>query len=200
MKIRLEWRHRPGITFAILDDPDHPESRLGVWASQVRVAADLQLGHVVVTSPRPIRLSLQQGTSWKRLGETPVEWRQPPGGLRLRLNDGNAPPQDIDTLVEPGQTLRVAFQPGSAPEPARKGRISRWELSAWGASALCLAGGLWYSLEMERAYSRYSRLEASNSPDEFGDRWAEVRQANLLRNILLSGAGAFLAGALYLHF
>ena len=198
VKLRFEWRHRPGTTLAILDDPDHPESRIGLWASQVKVAADLQLGTVAIASPLPAKVSiLAPNTSWRPLGETPQEWSQAPGRITLRLSREGLT-RDIDTLLESGQRLRLdapAF-PTPGPKPAR----SRWSAPLWGASALCLAGGLWYSLEMERAYSRYSRLDESNSPQDFSDQWSEVRSANLLRNILLAGSGVFLAGALYLHF
>jgi hypothetical protein len=198
VKLRFEWRHRPGTTFAILDDPDHPESRVGLWASQVKVAADLQMGTVAITSPLPTKVSLlASNSSWRALGETPQEWSQAPGRFTLRLSrEGQT--RDIDTLLESGQRLRLDAPvfPATTPDKPR----SRWSIPLWGASALCLAGGLWYSLEMERAYSRYSRLDASNSPQDFDDQWDEVRNANLLRNILLSCSGAFLAGALYLHF
>lgn len=197
VKLRLEWRHQPGLSFALLDDPDHPESRIGLWASQLRVAADLQLGHVDVSSPVPTPLARLTGRTWVSQGETPVGWAQPPGPVRLRIGTRGDARRDLDTIVESGQSLRLAIPaPATPPKPRR----SRWELPMWGASALCLVGGLWYSLETERAYSRYSRLDASNPSADFDDSWAEVRRANLLRNILLAGSGSFLAGALYLHF
>lgn len=196
VKLRLEWRHRPGASLALLDDPDHPELRMGLWASQVKVAADLQLGHVSLVAPLPVKVSIARGTSWKRLGETPLDWRQPPGQLRLRLEAKGSVQRDLDTLLEAGQSLRLNLPAPAAPANKR----SRWAIPLWSASALCLAGGLWYSLEMERAYSRYSRLDASNSPEEFDDKWSEVRQANLLRNGLLIASGAFLAGAVYINF
>lgn len=196
VKLRLEWRHRPGTSLALLDDPDHPESRMGVWASQVKVAADIQLGHVSLVAPLPVKVSLAQGDSWKRLGETPLDWMQAPGPLRLRLESKGHVQRDLDTLLEAGQTLRL-----NLPAPATStNHRSRWAIPLWSASALCLAGGLWYSLEMESAYSRYSRLDASNSPEEFDNAWSEVRRDNLLRNILLVSSAAFLSGALYLHF
>lgn len=198
VKLRFEWRHRPGTTLAILDDPDHPESRIGLWASQVLVAANLQLGHISVTAPRPAKVSHLHGSSWSAIGETPQEWSQPPGQLRLRLEFHGDDPRDIDTLLEAGQTLRLNVVPTS-PAPSRN-RRSRWAIPLWSASALCLVGGLWYSLEMERAYSRYSRLDSSNSAQEFDDKWGEVRQANTLRNALLASSGVFMAGAIYLHF
>lgn len=197
VRLRLEWRHRPGTTFAILDDPDHPESRIGLWASQVKVAADLQLGTVSVTSSLPAKLSILHGSAWRNLGETPQEWTQAPGRLTLRLSrDGSS--RDLDTLLESGQRLRLDAP--TLPIVNSGKRRSRWAAPLWGASALCLAGGLWYSLEMERAYSRYSRLDESNSPQDFSDQWSEVRTANVLRNVFLTCSGAFLAGALYLHF
>lgn len=198
VKLRFEWRHRPGTTLAILDDPDHPETRTGLWASQVMVAANLQLGRISVTAPRPATVSHFHGSSWKTVGETPQEWAQPPGQLRLRLEFDGDSPRDIDTLLEAGQTLKLNFVP-SSPAPARN-RRSRWAIPLWSASALCLIGGLWYSLEMERAYSRYARLDSSNSAQDFDDSWGEVRQTNILRNALLASSVGFMAGALYVHF
>jgi hypothetical protein len=135
-----------------------------------------------------------ESASWRRWGETPLEWSQAPGPLQLRVQ-GAGFRKDLDTLLETGQSLKLHI---AAPPPAP--RRSRWEIPAWTASALCLAGGLWYSLEMEQAYARYARLDAQSPDAAFPAAWSEVRQANLLRNILLASSGAFLGGALYIHF
>jgi hypothetical protein len=195
VKVRVEWRHRGGTTIALLDDPDHPENQLGLWATQLFLTANLQLGRVEVLADRGLQVLLRtESASWRRWGETPLEWSQAPGPLQLRIQGGGVQ-KDIDTLLETGQSLKLRI---TTPPVAR--RRSRWELPAWTASALCLAGGLWYSLEMEQAYARYARLDAQAPDGAFSTAWSDVRQANLLRNVLLAGSGTFLAGALYVHF
>jgi len=194
LKVRMEWRHRSGTTIALLDDPDHPESQLGLWASQLALTANLQLGRVEILADRSVQVLLRTETAtWRRWGSTPLEWSQAPGPLHLRLQ-GSGLQRDLDTLLEIGQALKLRI--ATPPAQAR----SRWEIPAWTASALCLAGGLWYSLQMEQAYARYARLDGQDPDPSFSTAWSDVRRANLLRNTLLAGSGTFLAGALYVHF
>lgn len=195
VRLRMEWRHQNGTTIALLDDPDHPETQLGTWASQVKLSANLQLARVTVLAERPVRVYQQEDDlTWRRLGEAPLDWTQAPGPLRLRVDASGSGKRDFDTTVETGQTLKWTLN--LPPAPAR----SRWSVPLWSASALCLAGGLWYSLEMERAYSRYARLDAHAPDAAFGSAWDRVENAQLWRNVLLTGSGTFLAGALYVHF
>jgi len=197
VKLRMEWRQHSGTAVALLSDPDHPEAQLGLWASQTLVTANFQRGQVTLVAEHPVTvLQSSDAQGWKRLGETPLDWSQAPGLLRLRVQANGSVAKDLDTVLEAGQTLRWNIPVPTKP-PARHTRL---EFSLIGASALCLVGGLWYSLEMERAYTRYSRLDAQSPDDAFGLAWNEVERDNLLRTILLAGSGTLLAGVLYVHF
>ena len=196
VKVRMEWRHLNGTTIALLDDPDNPESRLGIWATQIKVTADLQLARVSVTSEQAQNLYLRTPHApWRRLGHTPQEWLQAPGPLQLRAEARRTDAtRNLDTTLEGGQSLRWVVP--SAPAPAR----SRWTVPLWGVSALCLAGGLWYSLEVEKAYSRYSRLGPQDPDPSFSQAWQDVERAQTLRAAFFAVGGTALGGALYFQF
>ncbi|MCB9496858.1 MAG: hypothetical protein H6686_08255 [Fibrobacteria bacterium] len=195
VKIRLEWRHQSGSTIALLDDPDHPEQQLGIWARQVALSARLQLASVDLESEHPLLVRrLDDNDRWTRMGSTPVSWAQPPGRLRLSIHAPGQADRILDTLLMAGRSLRLSL-PSQPPKPK-----SFWEWPTLGASALCLAAGLWYSLEMDKAYAQYSRLDQSATPGEFSSSWDRVRSANLLRNSFLAGSGALLSVAAYIHF
>lgn len=196
VKVRMEWRHQNGTTIALLDDPDHPESRLGLWATQIKVTADLQLARVSVDADQAQNLFLRTPhTPWRRLGATPQEWLQAPGPLQMRAEARRSDAiRTLDTTLEAGQNLRWVVP--TVPVPSR----SRWTLPFWGVSALCLAGGLWYSLEVERAYSRYSRLGPQDPDPAFSQAWQDVETAQTLRAAFFAVGGTALGGALYFQF
>lgn len=196
VKVRMEWRHQNGTTIALLDDPDHPESRLGIWASQIKVTADLQLARVSVEAAQGQNLFLRTPhTPWRRLGPTPQEWLQAPGPLQMRAEARRTDATTtLDTTLEAGQSLRWVVPTVAVPSK------SRWTLPLWGVSALCLAGGLWYSLEVERAYSRYSRLGPQDPDPSFSQAWQDVENAQTLRAAFFAVGGTALGGALYFQF
>lgn len=196
VKVRMEWRHLNGTTIALLDDPDSPETRLGIWASQIKVTADLQLARVTVTSEQSQNLFHRTlDNPWRRIGQTPQEWLQAPGPLRLRAEARRTDAtRTLDTTLEAGQNFRWIVP--SSPLPSR----SRWTIPLWGVSALCLVGGLWYSLEVEKAYSRYSRLGPQDPDPAFSEAWQDVERAQVLRGAFLAMGGTALGGALYLQF
>jgi len=192
LRVRLEWRHAPGLTLVTLEPPGRLQGDVSLWSRTL--AATVRTQMLV-----PLQVSADaEGVvvAGDLAGTLPASGLLPPGPLKLRACAPKHLPLNVDTALGLGRPLQLDLHlqrlPNAGNAPGGRGRRSRSGWVAYGTGLACLSGAGWFAWRQQQASDRYRSLAENASAAQFQSRWSDVRQANLLRNGLASGAlGAF---------
>lgn len=205
-RVRLEWRGSPGsAVVALPHESGAPPTEKDVALLIAQVVRTQLLSQVSIDSRPSARVSVfARGRDRQDLGWTPVLVRRLPGPLRLELEADGFTSLQIDTALAPGQDLRLQLRLAGGPQKASASRPGRvvWQ-APWlyyGIGGFCLAASGIFAYFQSEAQDRYSNLGPEDRDEEFSERWAELRRANLARNGTLGMAVLFGGIGVILHF